>query len=427
MISKKNSLEEVISHVPQHSRIFVHGAAATPNILLAEIVRQEARLKESTLIHLHTEGPALYAMPEHRDYFKVVNLFVGHNMRKALDYNRVDYLPCFLSEIPRLFKSRQCPLDVALLHVSPPDRFGYCSLGVSVDIAKAAAESAKILIAQINPYMPRIHGDGLIHISKFKAFVEVSDKLPERIPCKVTSEEKAIAQNVASLVENGSTLQMGIGSIPDAIAYELHNHKELGIHTEMWSDGTLSLIEKGVVTNEHKKVHRGKSVSGFMIGSQRLYDFVNDNPAILQLEIDYVNNPRTIARNPKAVAINSAIEIDLSGQVCADSIGHQIVSGVGGQMDFMRGATLSEGGKAIIAFSSQTKHGVSKIVSSLKQGAGVVTTRSHIHYVVTEFGIAHLYGKTLGERARALIAIAHPKHRESLEKEFVDNKKSAKI
>lgn len=416
MISRKKSIEEAIALISPHSRIFVHGAAATPNALLVELVKQGARLKESTLIHLHTEGPALYTQPEHKNYFRVINLFVGHNIRKSLDYDRVDYLPCFLSEIPRLFRSKQCALDVALLHVSPPDRFGYCSLGVSVDIAKAAAESAGIIIAQVNPNMPRVHGDGLIHIDRFAAFVEVDEKLPERIPCKVSEEERSIAQHVASLVEDGSTLQMGIGSIPDAITHELHGHKELGIHTEMWSDGTLGLIEKGVVTNEHKKVHRGKSVSGFMIGSQKLYDFANDNPSVIQLEIDYVNNPRTIAQNPKAVAINSAIEIDLSGQVCADSIGHKIISGVGGQMDFMRGAALSEGGKAIIALSSQTKNGVSKIVNSLKEGAGVVTTRAHVHYVVTEFGIAHLYGKTLGERARALIAIAHPQHREALEK-----------
>lgn len=427
MTLKKNSLHEAISLIAPNSRIFVHGAAATPNTLLQELVNQASRLKEATLIHLHTEGPVLYTKAEYQKYFKVINLFVGHNMRSALDYDRVDYLPCFLSEIPALFKSKKCPLDVALLHVSPPDRSGYCSLGVSVDIAKAAADSAKILIAQVNPNMPRVHGDGLIHMSRFAACVETDDLLPDCPIPQPTHEEIEIAKHVASLIEDGSTLQMGIGSIPNAITHKLLGHKNLGIHTEMWSDGTLNLIEKGVVTNALKKVHCGKTVSGFMLGSRRLYDFVNDNPSVLQLEIDYVNNPRTIARNPRAVAINSAIEIDLTGQVCADSVGHKIISGVGGQMDFMRGASLSDGGKPIIALNSVTKRGESKIVSALKTGAGVVTTRAHIHYVVTEYGIADLYGKTLRERALALMAIAHPDHREKLEKELHFNLKNGNV
>lgn len=399
-------------------RVFVHGAAATPNALLRELERQAPRLKDVTLIHLHTEGPARYAAAELQSSFRVVNLFVGHGLRNLLDYDRIDYLPCFLSEIPELFRSRQCPLDVALLHVSPPDRFGYVSLGVSVDVARAAADAAQVLIAQVNPNMPRTHGDGLLHVSQFAALVEVNDPLPESTAADPSEEEKAIARHVSGLIEDGSTLQMGIGSIPDAVTRLLKDRKDLGIHTEMWSDGTLELIESGVVTNAKKKVHRGKCVSGFLLGSRRLYDFVNDNPSILQLEMDYVNNPNTIARNPKVVAINSAVEIDLTGQVCADSIGHRVISGVGGQMDFMRGAALSSGGKPIIALTSQTKHGLSKIVSSLKPGAGVVTTRAHVHYVVTEYGVAHLYGRTLGERAKALITIAHPAHRESLEKEF---------
>ncbi|MBX9768715.1 MAG: hypothetical protein K2X47_15690, partial [Bdellovibrionales bacterium] len=309
-------------------------------------------------------------------------------------------------------------LDVALLQVSPPDRFGYCSLGVSVDIAKAAALSAKIVIAQVNPNMPRIHGDGILHVSCFKAIVETRDQLPETKPNVATAEEKAIAKSVSELVEDGSTLQMGIGSIPDAVASHLGGHKDLGLHTEMWTDGTLGLLEKGVITNARKNIHRGKSVSSFLMGSRKLYDFVNDNPSVIQLEADYVNNPRTIARNPKVVAINSAVEIDLTGQVCADSIGHRIISGVGGQMDFMRGASLSEGGKPIIALTSTTRSGESKIVAALKRGAGVVTTRAHVHFVVTEYGIASLYGKTLAERARALVLIAHPRHRETLEKSF---------
>lgn len=411
---------EAISRVPAGSRIFVHGGAATPNLLLTELARQADRVAGSTLIHLHTEGPAPYAQPALAGSFRVVNLFVGHNLRRVLDYDRVDYLPCFLSEIPALFRSKGCPLDVALLHVSPPDRFGYCSLGVSVDVAKAAAESAKIVIAQVNPRMPRVHGDGLIHEDLFDAMVETDEPLPESRPTPPSPEEKAIARFVSGLIEDGSTLQMGIGSIPDAVARELVDRKDLGLHTEMWSDGALALIRAGAITNAQKKVHRGKSVSGFLLGSRELYDFVNDNPSVIQLEVDYVNNPVTIARNPKVVAINSAVEVDLTGQVCADSVGHRIISGVGGQMDFMRGAAISPGGKPIIAMSSRTRDGRSKIVTALRPGAGVVTTRSHVHYVVTEYGVAALYGRTLGERARALAAVAHPDDRETLLRQFHD-------
>lgn len=423
MMFKRTPIRDAIALIPPGSRIFVHGAAATPNALLRELVNQADRLKEVTLVHLHTEGPPLYCAPEVRKHFRVVNLFVGRNLRPYLDYDRIDYLPCFLSEIPALFRSRQCPLDVALLHVSPPDRFGYCSLGVSVDVAKAAAESASVLIAQVNPNMPRIMGDGFIHVSSFDAMVEVDEPLPEAKRPHPSKEDDIIAKYISDLIEDGSTLQMGIGSIPDAVMERLGDRKDLGIHTEMWSDGALSLIEKGAVTNAKKEVFRGKSVSGFLIGSRKLYDFVNDNPSIVQLEIDFVNDPAVIKRNPKVVAINSAIEIDLTGQVCADSIGHRIISGVGGQMDFMRGAALSEGGKPIIALRSRTRNGEPKIVSSLRTGAGVVTTRAHVHYVVTEYGVASLYGKTLRERARSLIEIAHPDDREKLEREFAESHK----
>ncbi len=420
----KKSLKEAVDLVPAGARIFVHGGAATPNSLLAELVSQRERLGEATLIHLHTEGPALYSDPKHSKHFRVVNLFVGHNIRKRIDYDRIDYLPCFLSEIPGLFRNGHCPLDVALLHVSPPDRFGYCSLGVSVDVAKAAAESARIVIAQVNPRMPRVHGDGILHLDQFDAWVEVDDALPEAKEHPPTPSEIAIAKHVAGLVDDGSTLQMGIGSIPDAVTHELIHHKDLGLHTEMWSDGALRLIERGAITNSRKNVHRGKIVSGFLMGTRKLYDFVDDNPSVMQLEIDYVNHPNTIARNEKVVAINSAVEVDLTGQICADSVGHCIISGVGGQMDFMRGAALSKGGKPIIALNSLTNGGHSKIVAGLREGAGVVTTRAHVHYVVTEFGVAYLYGKTLRERAKALIAIAHPDHRESLERAFVSNHRS---
>ena len=415
------TLADAIGLISSGQRVFIQGAAATPNALIAELIVQAPRLKDVSLIHIHTEGPALYADPKFFNNFRVINIFVGSNMRKKIDYDRVDYLPCFLSEVPELFRSKQCVLDVALVHVSMPDRFGYCSLGVSVDVAKSAVQAAKIVIAQVNPNMPRTHGDGLIHVSTFSAMVHVNEPLPELLQSTPTVQETAIGKYVAELIEDRSTLQMGIGSIPNAVTQHLINHKDLGIHSEMWSDGALNLIERGAVTNAYKNVHRGKSVSAFLLGSRKLYDYVNDNPSVLQLEMDYVNNPNTIARNPRVAAINSAVEIDLTGQVCADSIGHKIISGVGGQMDFMRGAALSEGGKPIIALTSQTKNGKSKIVSALQAGAGVVTTRSHVHYVVTEFGVAQLYGKTLKERARALMAIAHPTHQETLEKDFLSS------
>jgi len=411
-------ISDALELVPEGAKIFVHGGAATPNVLLAELAKQADRVKTASLVHLHTEGPALYADPIFQNHFRIINLFVGGNMRSRLDYDRNDYLPCFLSEIPALFRSKSFGLDVALLHVSSPDRFGYCSLGVSVDVAKAAAESAKILIAQVNRRMPRVHGDGMIHKDAFHALVDVDEPLPQAKDLPPTEEEKKIATTIANLIDDGCTLQMGIGSIPNAVTRLLHDRKNLGIHTEMWSDGTLELIQSGAVTNSEKKVHRGKNVSGFMMGSQKLYDFVHDNPSVVQFEIDYVNNPTTIARNPKVVAINSAVEVDLTGQVCADSIGHRIISGVGGQMDFMRGAALSRGGKPIIALTSRTKKGRNKIVSTLQPGAGVVTTRAHVHYVVTEYGAAYLHGQTLRERARSLIEIAHPEDRERLEREF---------
>ncbi len=415
-----SSLAEAISTIPANTRIFVHGGSATPNALLNEIVKQSERFEELTFVHLHTEGPATYAEERFKNKFRIINLFVGSNMRKFLNYDHNDYLPCFLSEIPNLIRSKQIPLDVALIHVSPPDASGYCSLGTSVDIAKAAVQAAKIIIAQINPRMPRVHGDGFIHVSQFTASVNVDEPLPETKSSPLSEIETAIGKNVALLIEDRATLQLGIGAIPNAITHQLNNHKDLGIHSEMWSDGVMNLIKCGVVTNAFKKIHRGKSVSGFLIGSSALYEFVNDNPSILQLEIDYVNNPNIICRNPKVTAVNSAVEIDLTGQVCADSVGAKIISGVGGQMDFMRGAALSENGKPIIALPSQTKHGQPRIVAQLKPGAGVVTTRSHVHFVVTEYGVAQLNGKTLSERAQSLIAIAHPNDRDDLTRSFFE-------
>lgn len=413
-----NSAEEALSHVYSNSNIFIHGGDATPNELIDGLIGNAQQLKNVTLTHLHTHGEAKYAHPKYAGIFNIINLFVGGNLRKHVDYDRIDYLPCFLSEIPNLFRSKQIPLDFALIHVSPPDAHGNCTLGTSVDVAKAAVNSAKIVIAQINPNMPRVHGDGFIHESEIDYAIEVDRVLANNHELLLSEEDLKIGQLTASLIEDGSTLQMGIGSIPDAVLSSLTNHKNLGIHTEMWSDGALKLIQSGAVNNSMKSVHRGKTVSSFIVGGKDVHDFINDNPSVIQLEADYVNNPSIIKRNPSVCAINSAVEIDLTGQVCADSIGHKIISGVGGQMDFMRGASLSEGGKPIIVINSRSKKGFPKIVPTLKNGAGVVTTRSHIHYVVTEYGIANLYGKTLKQRAQELITVAHPEDRQELEKQW---------
>lgn len=413
-MARCNSVQEALSFVQSGQRIFVHGAAATPSALLAGLIAEAPRLEGVELIHLHTEGDCAYADPAYGKSFRVVNLFVGANMRPYLDYDRVDYLPCFLSEIPPLFRSRRRPLDVALLHVSPPDKHGFCSLGTSVDVAKAAFESATVVIAQVNRQMPRVHGDGLVLLSEFDAYVEVDLPLVEASAKELTTTENAIGRFVAGLVDDGACLQVGIGSIPDAVLRNLKSHRHLGIHSEMWSDGVLELIKTGCVDNSQKVVHPGKTVSAFVKGSRALYDFMDDNPSAIQLGSDYVNSPNVIARNPRVTAINSAVEVDLTGQVCADSIGSKIISGVGGQMDFMRGAALSFEGKPIIALPSRTKSGLPRLVPALKSGAGVVSTRSHVHYIVTEYGVADLYGKSLNERAKALISIAHPEDREAL-------------
>ncbi len=405
---------DAVAHIASGQRVFVHGGVATPHRLLEALVEQHDRLRDVELIHLHTVGPARYADPDLAPSFRVANLFVGANMRPKLDRERVDYLPCFLSEIPQLFRSRRRPLDAALVHVSPPDAHGFCTLGTSVDVARAAVDVAPIVIAQVNPRMPRVHGDGLLHIDHVHHWVEVDEPIPEVPPPPLGPEERAIGRFVAGLIEDGATLQMGIGAVPDAVLAALSDHKHLGIHTEMWTDGALALIQSGVVDNSQKHVHPGKTVSGFVMGTRALYDFVHDNPSVAQLDIAYVNNAGVIARNPKVVAINSAVEVDLTGQICADSIGHRIISGVGGQMDFMRGASLSPGGRPVLALTSRTAKGLPRIVPTLRSGAGVVTTRAHVHYVVTEHGVADLYGKTLDERAHALIAIAHPDDRESL-------------
>lgn len=409
--------EEAVKIIKSNDKVFVHGGAATPHLLLEKMVERANELKNVELISISSQGVALFADEKYKDSFRINSLFVSANVRKAVNEGRGDYIPVFLSEIPNLFKRNIIPLDVALVHVSPPDKHGYCSLGVSVDVAATAVKTAKYVIAQINPNMPRTFGDGMISIDSFDAIVHAEHALPEIAANAIISDvNKRIGINCAALIEDGATIQTGIGSIPDAVLASLSGHKELGIHTEMFSDGILPLIEKGIITNQHKKRCRGKTVTGFMLGSRKLYDFVNDNPEVLVMNIDYVNDTSVIRTNPKVAAINSAIEVDITGQVCSDSIGTYHYSGVGGQVDFIRGAALSEGGKPIIALASTTSKGVSKIVPYLKQGAGVVTTRAHAHYIVTEYGVAFLYGKNMHERAKALINIAHPDHRESLEK-----------
>lgn len=409
------SAEHAVENIKSGDSVFIHSAAAAPQHLIKKLFERKDELSDVTIYQIHTEGLAPYA-DEAVEAFKVKCLFVGPNIRKAIQKGHGSYIPVFLSEIPRLFSNETLPIDVALISVSPPDEHGFCSLGPSVDVSLAAVQAAKTVIAQVNKYIPRTHGDGLIHIGNINHLVKHHEPIPEVINGELSETELAIGKNIAELVEDGATLQMGIGNIPNAVLASLGNHKDLGIHTEMFSDGILPLVEKGVITGKRKRKHQGKIVSSFVMGSRNIYDFIDDNPLVNMLSSEYVNNTRIICQNPKVTAINSAIEVDLTGQVCADSIGHRIYSGVGGQMDFIRGASLSEGGKPIIALPSTTKKGDSKIVGLLKPGAGVVTTRAHVHYVVTEFGAVNLYGKTLAERAELMISIAHPDHREALEK-----------
>lgn len=411
----KNILKK---YVHSGSRVFVHGVAANPRLMskaLNELIL-ENNLKGIEIVTLCPFGEVAYTEAAEKGHAFIQALFVSDPIRKSIDQGRGSYVPIFLSEIPELFQYRVLPLDVAILQVSPPDNHGFCTLGVSVDIALAASKMAKVLIAQINPRMPRTHGDGFIHISKFNDFIEYAEDLPEIPSPAPTDIEQKIGEYCASLVEDGATLQMGIGGIPNAALSCLHNHKNLGIHTEMFSDGVVSLVEKGVVTGIHKVKHPQKVVAGFVIGTRKVYDFIHDNPSVVLLDSNYVNDDAVIRQNPKVVAINSAIEVDLLGQVCADTIGTRQFSGIGGQMDFIRGAALSAGGKPIIALPSTTKNGASRIVPFLKQGASVTTTRAHVHYVITEYGIAQLFGKNILQRMKALIEIAHPDHREELAK-----------
>jgi acyl-CoA hydrolase len=418
---KYSTAEEAIRLVQSGNRVFIHGSAATPVHLVKTLQARHTELKEVELVSITNMGDIDFAKPEYRKSFFFNSLFVSANTRAVANSNDGDYVPIFLSEIPQLFRKKILTVDVALIQVSPPDIHGFCSLGTSVDIARSAVEMAAIIIAQVNPRMPRTHGDGFLHVKKIDSLVLHESELPEvDYSAKTTEAIVQIGKNVASLIEDGATLQMGIGSIPDQVLQNLHSHKNLGLHTEMLSDGIIPLVEKGIINNSLKKINVGRSVTSFMAGTRKLYDYVHDNPEIRVMDIAYVNDTSIIRRNPKAIAINSAIEIDLTGQVCADSIGTYQYSGIGGQMDFIRGASLSEGGKPIIALPSVTSNGASRIVPFLKEGAGVVTTRGHVHWVITEYGIVNLFGKNLKQRGRELISIAHPDQRESLERAFFE-------
>ncbi|RKY88012.1 4-hydroxybutyrate CoA-transferase [candidate division KSB1 bacterium] len=421
--SKLTTAEEAIKIIESNQTVHIHPGCCEPEILVKALIERGRKLENVKIVHLLTLGTADYVKPELQKNFKHISLFTGANTREAVNSGRADYVPIFLYEIPQLFYSGAIPIDISLIHVSPPDEHGFCSYGTGVDITKAATDSAKKVIAQINPNMPRTLGDSFINLNKIDYIVETDDPIHEINFGKVNETSMKIAEYISSLIDDGSTLQMGIGEIPDAVLLFLKNKKDLGIHTEMFSDGIIELVETGVITNEKKTIHRGKIVASFLLGTRKLFDFVDNNPLIELHPIDYTNDPFVISQNEKMVAINSALEVDLTGQVCSDSIGTHIYSGFGGQVDFIRGAARSKGGKPIIALPSTAKNGtISRIVSTLKVGAGVVTTRADVHYIVTEYGIAHLHGKGIKERAKSLINIAHPNFREELEKSAYERK-----
>ena len=416
--SRVVTAEKAVKHIKSGDRVFLSGNCSVPQILLSSLVDYAPKLENIEIIQALTIGPADYVSPEMEGHLRVNTIFVSANNRAAVNKGQADFTPVLLSEFPLLFRDGHLPLDVALVHLSPPDNYGFCSIGIEVGLTKSAAEAAKIVIAEVNQQMPRTLGDSFIHISKLDYIVSVDYPLAEmKMSDEKTSEvADKIAEFIAELIPDGATMQMGIGAIPDAVLKHLFEKKDLGIHTELFSDGVIDLVEAGVLTNSMKTLHPGKIIAGFVIGTRRLYDWVDDNPLIEFHPTEYVNDPFIIAQNDRMVALNSAIEIDLTGQVCADSIGPKIYSGVGGQFDFIYGASRSREGVPIIALPSTAKN-FSRIVSMLKPGAGVVTTRNHVHYVVTEYGIADLFGKTIRQRAHNLINIAHPKHREELTRE----------
>jgi acetyl-CoA hydrolase len=413
--SRITSPEAAVEHIQSGMRVFLTGNCSVPQQLLRALCARAPALHDVEIAQVLTIGPADYVQPGMEKHLRVNTLFISDNVRKAVNEGRADFTPCFLGEIPGLFTKGVLPVDVALIHVSPPDEHGFCSFGIEVGITKPGAQGAKIVIAEVNDQMPRTLGDSFIHLSKIHHVVPVSYRLPEVQMAASDEVSQRIAEHIAALIPDGATLQTGIGAIPDAVLRLLSNHKHLGVHTELFADGIIDLIEKGVLTGERKTLHPGKVVAGFTLGTQRLYDFIHDNPIIEMHPTDYTNDPFIIAQNARMVAINSAIEVDLTGQVCADSIGPRFYSGVGGQVDFVYGASRSEGGRPVIALPATALGGkASRIVPMLKPGAGVTTTRNHIRYVVTEYGVAELYGKTIRQRAQALIDIAAPEFREEL-------------
>jgi acetyl-CoA hydrolase len=412
--ARLTTAEDAVASIKSGDRVYVQGGAATPQALLKAMTSRWQELNDVEVVHLHSEGPADYVKTELAGHFRHNALFIGANVREAVQAGRADFTPVLLSQVPGLFE-RTLPLDVALIHVSPPDARGFCSLGISVDCAKPACEVARTVVAQVNQRMPRTLGDSFVHVRDIRHLVAVDEPLVEVTPQPINDVARRIGGHVVSLIEDGATLQIGIGAVPNAVLAALRDHRRLGVHTEMFSDGLLDLIELGAVDCSAKSYHRGKIITAFVIGTSRLYGFVDDNPLVEMHPVTFTNDPEVIARNDNMVAINSAIEIDLTGQVCADSIGHKLYSGIGGQVDFIRGAARSKGGKSVIALPSTAAGGrVSRIVAELQPGAGVVTTRGDVHYVATENGVAELYGKTLRQRAVALINIAHPDFRETL-------------
>ncbi len=409
--------EKAVQIIKSGDRLFLTGNCSVPQTLLNAVANRAraGEVEQLEIVQVLTIGDAAYVAPEMEGKIRVNTLFISHNVRKAVNEGRADFTPVFLSEIPRLFRNGHLPLDVALIHCSPPDEHGFLSFGVEVGLTKPAAQSAKVVVAEVNEHMPRCLGDSFIHISKVDYLVPVSYYLPE-VPQGTPGElEKRIAEHIVDLIPDGATMQMGIGAIPDAVLHFLGHKKDLGIHTELFSDGVIPLVDAGIINNERKTLHPGKIVAGFILGSQKLYDFVDNNPIVEFHPQDYVNDPFIIAQNERMISINSAIEVDLTGQVCADSIGTSFYSGVGGQMDFVYGASRSKGGKPIIALPSTTRNDtISRIVPMLKEGAGVTTSRNHIHYVVTEYGVAELYGKSIRQRALNLINVAHPNFRDEL-------------
>ncbi len=417
--SKIVTADKAVEAIRSGERVFLTGNCSVPRVIMEALVRRAPQLENVEICQVLTVGSAAYVSPEMAGHLRVNTLFISDNVRAAVNEGRADFTPCRLSEIPLLFSSGALPLDVALIHVSPPDEHGFCSFGLEVGVTKTAAAHAQVVIAEVNPRMPRTLGDSFIHLSKITHIVPVEYELPELPMGQPTELTKQIGKHIADMIEDGSTLQMGIGAIPDGVLVYLRDKRHLGIHTELFSDGVIDLVEAGIITNERKTLHPGKMVAGFLLGTRRLYDFADNNPIVELHPTEYVNDPYIIRQNEKMVAINSAIEVDLTGQVCADSIGPRLYSGVGGQLDFIRGAARSRGGKPIIAMPASNRD-LSKIVAMLKPGAGVTTSRNDVHYVVTEYGVAHLHGKTIRQRARALIDIAHPNFRAELEQKAIE-------